>query len=85
MNPASSISGYDACGRVPAMVRLGVRDSVHPNVKRLHIDILAEKLSAKGGTSLEALAGAISRPVNAWQHLSCCRLSCTAASSGQAQ
>ena len=39
------------------MVRLGVRDSLHPNVKRLHIDVLAEKLSAQGGTSLEALAG----------------------------
>lgn len=41
------------------MVRLGVRDSLHPNVKRLHIDVLAEKMSAQGGTSLEALAGGL--------------------------
>ena len=44
---------------VPALVRLGVHDSLHPAVRGLHIDVLAERQAAKGATSLESLAGEV--------------------------
>lgn len=44
---------------MPALVRLGVHDSLHPAVRGLHIDVLAERQAAKGATSLESLAGEV--------------------------
>ena len=69
--------------RVPPMVRLGVHDSLHPGVRGLHIDVLAERQAAQGAKSLESLAGetqpclgSAHNIVSHWAPPACSRLCC---------